>query len=282
MDCPSLPEFVRASVALKTGAVEEKRAKKDALTRCRAAKEAIDRLFEENAEEGQTLCIEDGQYALYVRTKTFKGSRKLKEDDIREAVLPLQAEDRDAEAMRVAVLEALRAKAATERTRIVADKAPADPSARGVPNVKTVATPSAKMMAKNHREAAEARKAAHEALKSAQKAAKETIERTKEAVMAGLDSADGGSGFTEVPVCHGDGRYVLKLKQRRRATKSKTALRDIVAAAWDDAGVQVSRWEQVRDDFCARLQARMIVTSTKSDLSLDIDRSKKPEQAAET
>lgn len=274
MDCPGLPEFVRASVALRTGAEKEKEEKKAALARCRAAKEAIDELFEKQAKEGETLCIDDEGDATYVRRKKFKGSRKLKEDDIREAVLAVDPSGQDESSMKAAVLEALRTRAATERTRIVVEKAPSRPEARSVPAIKTLTTQAARKTIREHKEAAEGRKKAHAALKEAQQPAKDAIERTKEAVMAGLDGADGGTGFTEVPVSHPDGRFVLRLKQRRKAARSKTKLKDIVEAAWADAGVQIRKWKSVRNDFCAKLQARMIVTTTYQDLSLDIDRSK--------
>ena len=82
-----------------------------------------------------------------------------------------------------------------------------------------------------------------------------------------LDEAD----WSEQPVSHSTGDYVIRRKTRRRRQKAKVTLKEALQQAWRDIAMTEEAWyadEHKRIALARQMHARMVTTSSEAAIAM--------------
>ena len=260
--------YVQASVALKKGDVELKRDKADAMAAFKQARTEACRIVEDADSDSVVVegCGDGG--AWYVRRVITKGSRRLKEDELVDAVARVDVEGVSPEEARNLLKEAIEAASATERESVRIHPAPQSAGKRRVACEATT-DGGARAAIDAYRAACARKSETQAALKEAQASAVATLKETAPRVLAHMEAQD----FSEQRVSHGEGRFMLKRKVSRRQTRAKADLTQLIEEAWGVVmGVQGTNARL--GELARALHQRLVVQTQTSTVGLDIDRSK--------
>jgi len=258
-------DLVEATINVRFGEPALRTAKEEANEKYKQAREGIRGLI----GDAECVCVEDKSgRPFYVRMKTTKGTRTLKQNDVLDAIQGLSADGvEDAEKMVQLVADTLKTASATERTSMRIQEAPELEESRRIQTSRPAASRrTASAMIERYNEALAHQKEAQRALRERLETSRETIKTVEPIVCQLMDEGD----YTDQPVKHSTGDWVLKRKMRQKKTASKMTFPDAARQAWDDTAMSLESWgdETRRMNFATALYARVVVTTTVAGVGL--------------